>query len=97
MIGVSKGMEASVEGEFLLEDFSPEALTFLPGLNCVLASNRNGEIRCIDVVNRQVHSCHGKNVLLFSFAGLFFVTLLWVYVVITGYWVSHFQYLWHLL
>ena len=44
-------MDACVEGEFFLFDFSPQALTFLPGLNCVLASDRKGSIKCIDVVN----------------------------------------------
>lgn len=46
-----QSMDACVEGEFFLFDFSPQALTFLPGLNCVLASDRKGSIKCIDVVN----------------------------------------------
>lgn len=53
-------MEASVSAGFLLGDnFSPEALTFLPGLNCVLASSKEGETVCVDVVNGLVHPCPG--------------------------------------
>jgi hypothetical protein len=53
-------MEASVAAGFLLEDdFSPHALTFLPGLNCVLACSREGKTACIDVVNGVVQRCPG--------------------------------------
>lgn len=52
-------MEASVEARFVLGAFSPEALTFLPGLNCVLASSQEGGTRCIDMVNGLVQRGHG--------------------------------------
>lgn len=53
-------MEASVTAGFLLEDdFSPAALTFLPGLNCVLASSKEGNTVCIDVVNGLVQPSPG--------------------------------------
>lgn len=53
-------METSVEEEFSLSDFSPRSLTFIPGLNCVLASNKNGETRTIDVVTGKVQKCPGN-------------------------------------
>lgn len=52
-------METSEEGEFFLNDFSPHTLTFIPGLNCVLASNREGQTRTIDVVTGEVQQCLG--------------------------------------
>ncbi len=53
-------MDTSVEGEFFLDDFSPQSLTFIPGLNCVLAVNRRGETRCIDVVTGHVQQSLGE-------------------------------------
>lgn len=44
-------MDVSVEGELVLKNFSPHSLVFLPGLNCVLATNREGGVRYIDVVS----------------------------------------------
>lgn len=53
-------METDVEEEFSLQGFSPHVLTFIPGLNCVLASSRSGETRTIDVVNKKVQQCPSK-------------------------------------
>ena len=53
-------MEISLEGEFLLQRFSPQTLTYVPDLNCVLVSNRRGEVRCIDVVTGDIQKCQGK-------------------------------------
>ena len=55
-----KSMDAIFEGEFFLKDFSPHALTFIPGLNCVLASSTGGETRTIDVVTGKVQQCRGN-------------------------------------
>ena len=52
-------MDACVEAEFFLNDFSPQSLTFLPGLNCVVATNRSGEVWGIDLVKGEVQRCHG--------------------------------------
>ena len=53
-------METSIEGEFSLGEFSPQILTFIPSLNCVLASNWGGQTRCIDVVTGHVQQSLGK-------------------------------------
>ena len=53
-------MDSSIEGEFYLKGFSPQSLTFIPGLNCVLASNGRGETRCIDVVTGHVQQSLGE-------------------------------------
>ncbi len=52
-------MDACVRGEFFLEGFSPQSLTFLPGLNRVLVASREGEVRCIDVLDGRVQQCLG--------------------------------------
>ena len=53
-------MDTGVEGEFSFSDFSPHALTFIPDLNCILASDRNGKTGTIDVVTGRVQQCPGR-------------------------------------
>ena len=52
-------MDVSVEGELVLKNFSPKSLVFLPGLNCVLATSREGGVRYIDVVNGGIQEFPG--------------------------------------
>lgn len=52
-------METSVQERLLLGDFTPRNLTFIHGLNCVLASNSSGKTRCIDVVTGEVQEYIG--------------------------------------
>lgn len=53
-------MDVVVEGEFLLEEFSPQSLVYVPELNCVLTSNGCGEVASINVVTGQIRKYQGK-------------------------------------
>ena len=52
-------MDSVVDRDFFLNDFSPRDLSFIPDLNCVLASDRCGKLGCIDVVTGLVHRYPG--------------------------------------
>ena len=45
-------MELKASECFQLSGFSPHQLSFLPSLNCVLATDRQGNTRCIDTVTK---------------------------------------------
>lgn len=44
-------MELVDDGAFELRGFSPHSLTFLPATNSLLAADRNGRVRCLDLVS----------------------------------------------
>ena len=44
-------MELVDDGAFELRGFSPHSLTFLPTTNSLLATDRSGRVRCLDIVS----------------------------------------------
>lgn len=44
-------MELTEDGSFDLRGFSPHSLTFLPNINCLLATEKSGGARCLDLTS----------------------------------------------
>lgn len=53
-------MELNATEDFQLSGFSPCQLSFFPSLNCILATDRQGNTRCIDTVTKVELSPPGK-------------------------------------
>lgn len=49
--GLKFEMELREDGSFDLSGFSPHLLTFLPATNCLLATDRSGGARCLDLTS----------------------------------------------
>lgn len=48
---VKTEMELTEDGSFDLRGFSPHSLTFLPNINCLLATEKSGGARCLDLTS----------------------------------------------
>ena len=44
-------MELIEDGSLDLRGFSPHSLTFLPNINCLLATEKSGGARCLDLTS----------------------------------------------